>query len=123
MCRGPGLGYPDQGQAAPDRQAELDVEGGAGLLGHRADGVIADLKGIEGDVLLVPTTVAHPTIAEVAAMDKQQVLDMVGIELSPMRIKCAVLGLLVLKLGAHEHAGTDMPAGWEGMDEIAWEQA
>lgn len=57
---------------------------------------------------------------EVAAMTREDIVDMLGIELSPVRLKCALLGLVVTKMGMHEHAGTTPPAGWEGVDEIAW---
>lgn len=60
------------------------------------------------------------SIDEVAALTKDDVLELVGIELSPVRLKCALLGLVVTKMGLHEHAGTEPPAGWEGADEISW---
>lgn len=62
-------------------------------------------------------------LADVEQMSRHDVIELLGIELSPMRIKCAVLGLVVTKLGMSEHAGTEAPAGWDGMDEIAWQQA
>lgn len=63
------------------------------------------------------------TLEEISELSKQDILDLVGITLSPMRLKCALLGLIVVKLGMHEHAGTPLPDGWEGVDEIAWERA
>lgn len=57
---------------------------------------------------------------DVAALSKEDVIELLGIELSPVRLKCALLGLIVMKVGMHEHAGTPPPAGWEGIDEIAW---
>ena len=57
---------------------------------------------------------------DVAAMTKDTVLELVGIDLSPVRLKCALLGLVVTKMGLHDHAGTEPPAGWEGVDEISW---
>jgi nitrogen fixation NifU-like protein len=57
---------------------------------------------------------------EVAAMSREDITEMLGIPLSPVRLKCALLGLVVTKMGMHEHAGTAPPAGWEGVDEIAW---
>lgn len=59
-------------------------------------------------------------IDEVSGMTKEDVLELLGIPLSPVRLKCALLGLVVTKMGMHEHAGTTPPAGWEGVDEIAW---
>jgi nitrogen fixation NifU-like protein len=59
--------------------------------------------------------------AEVAAMRKEDVLELLGIPLTPVRLKCALLGLVVTKMGLHDHLGTQAPAGWEGVDEIAWQ--
>lgn len=41
------------------------------------------------------------TLAEVKELEKQDVLDMLGIELGPVRLKCALLSLKVLKAGAY----------------------
>lgn len=44
---------------------------------------------------------------EVLKMDKQKMLDMIGIPISMMRMKCALLGLKVLKLGVCQHLGKE----------------
>ena len=41
------------------------------------------------------------SIAEVKALSKDDVLDLLGIELGPVRLKCALLSLKVLKAGAY----------------------
>jgi nitrogen fixation NifU-like protein len=41
------------------------------------------------------------TLDEVRHFDKQTVLDMIGISLTPARLKCALLSLKVLKVGAY----------------------
>ncbi|HEX3052239.1 MAG TPA: iron-sulfur cluster assembly scaffold protein [Aggregatilineaceae bacterium] len=41
------------------------------------------------------------TLDEVKHIDKEQLLDMLGIHLSPTRLKCALLSLKVLKAGAY----------------------
>lgn len=41
------------------------------------------------------------TLDELKQMDKQALLDMLGIQLSPTRLKCALLSLKVLKAGAY----------------------
>src|SRR5512143_2146784 len=41
------------------------------------------------------------TLADVQKIDKQFVLDMVGIPLTPARLKCALLSLKVVKVGAY----------------------
>jgi nitrogen fixation NifU-like protein len=60
------------------------------------------------------------SLDEIAAMDKDDVVELLGIELTPVRLKCALLGLVVVKMGMHDHAGTAAPAGWEGVDEFSW---
>lgn len=41
------------------------------------------------------------TMDEVKALDKQYILDLLGIEIGPVRLKCALLALKVLKAGAY----------------------
>jgi nitrogen fixation NifU-like protein len=41
------------------------------------------------------------TLDEVKQFDKQKMLDLLGIELSAMRLKCALLALKVVKAGIH----------------------
>jgi nitrogen fixation NifU-like protein len=45
------------------------------------------------------------TVEEVKAMEKADVLDLLGIDPGPTRIKCALLGLKVLKLAVYLHLG------------------
>jgi nitrogen fixation NifU-like protein len=40
-------------------------------------------------------------LEEVRALKKEDILEMLGIELSPIRLKCALLSLKVLKAGAY----------------------
>ncbi len=50
---------------------------------------------------LLAETVLGKTIDEVKQISKQDVLDMLGIELGPVRLKCALLSLKVLKAGVY----------------------
>jgi nitrogen fixation protein NifU and related proteins len=56
--------------------------------------------------------------SDVAAMDKEQLLDELGIPLTPVRLKCAILGLSTLKLALHKGKGTPLPTEWEGVEEL-----
>jgi nitrogen fixation NifU-like protein len=58
------------------------------------------------------------TAPEVAAMSRDELLDEVGIPLGPVRLKCAILGLGVLKLALHKSKGTPLPEEWGRSDEL-----
>ena len=58
------------------------------------------------------------TAAEVAAMPKEELLEEIGIPLTPIRLKCALLGLGVLKVALHRAKGTPLPEEWAGLDEL-----
>ena len=53
--------------------------------------------------------------ADVAALPKEELLDEIGIPLTPIRLKCAILGLGVLKVALHRAKGTPLPAEWQGL--------
>jgi nitrogen fixation protein NifU and related proteins len=55
---------------------------------------------------------------EIAALPKEKLLDEVGIPLTPIRLKCALLGLGVLKVALHRAKGTPLPEEWAGLDEL-----
>ena len=57
------------------------------------------------------------TAHEVATMPKDELLEEIGIPLTPVRLKCALLGLGVLKLALHKGKGTALPAEWAGLAE------
>ena len=50
--------------------------------------------------LLMESIIGKP-IEEVKKLSKQDILDMLGIELTPIRLKCALLSLKVLKAGVY----------------------
>ncbi|MGI9116095.1 MAG: Fe-S cluster assembly sulfur transfer protein SufU [Gaiellales bacterium] len=58
--------------------------------------------------------------AEAASLPSQAIIDELGIPLSAMRVKCAVLGLGTLKVALHRGAGTPLPAEWGADDEMVW---
>ena len=45
----------------------------------------------------------------VATLPREELLDEIGIPLTPVRLKCALLGLSTLKLALHKAKGTPLP--------------
>jgi nitrogen fixation NifU-like protein len=52
---------------------------------------------------------------EVATLPRDELLEEVGIPLTPVRLKCALLGLGTLKVALHKAKGTPLPEEWTGM--------
>ena len=55
---------------------------------------------------------------EVAQMPKEELLEEIGIPLTPVRLKCAILGLGVLKVALHKSRGTPLPDEWMQGDDL-----
>ena len=62
--------------------------------------------------------VAGRKASEVAALPKDELLEEIGIPLTPIRLKCALLGLGVLKVALNKAKGTPLPEEWAGLDEL-----
>jgi nitrogen fixation NifU-like protein len=58
------------------------------------------------------------TAAEAAALDKDDLLEEAPIPLTPVRLKCAILGLTTMKVALHKAKGTPLPEGLSGADQI-----
>ncbi|HPH98155.1 MAG TPA: SUF system NifU family Fe-S cluster assembly protein [Anaerolineaceae bacterium] len=76
------------------RVNDLGVITEAGFSGHGCA-----ISQASADLLL--ESVIGKTLDEVKAMTKQDILDLLGIELGPVRLKCALLSLKVLKAGVY----------------------
>ncbi len=59
--------------------------------------------------------VTGKTAGEVAELPKEELLEEIGIPLTPIRLKCALLGLGVLKVALHRAKGTPLPEEWAGL--------
>jgi nitrogen fixation NifU-like protein len=83
------------------------------------NGVIEDV-GFEGRgcaisqaaTSMLTDLVKGKTADEVGSMPKEELLEELGIPLTPVRLKCAILGLGVLKLALHKAKGTPLPEEW-----------
>jgi nitrogen fixation NifU-like protein len=58
------------------------------------------------------------TAEEVAVLDKDELLAEIGVPLTPVRLKCAMLGLTTLKVALHKAKGTPLPDGLAGFDDL-----
>jgi nitrogen fixation NifU-like protein len=58
------------------------------------------------------------TAEQVATLDKDELLDEIGVPLTPVRLKCAMLGLTTLKVALHKAKGTPLPEGLAGFDDL-----
>ena len=58
------------------------------------------------------------TAHQVAQLDKEELLAEIGVPLTPVRLKCAMLGLTTLKVALHKAKGTPLPEGLAGFDDL-----
>lgn len=77
----------------------LRVDGGGKVTDGRFDGKGCAISQSSAD-LLIESVIGKP-VEEIKQMTKQDVLDMLGIDLGPVRLKCALLSLKVLKAGVY----------------------
>jgi len=92
------------------------------------DGDVVEEVGFEGRgcaisvaaTSMLTDLVKGRTAAEVAAMPTDELLEEIGIPLTPVRLKCALLGLGVLRVALHRAKGTPLPDEWgAAADEIS----
>jgi nitrogen fixation NifU-like protein len=78
---------------------DLRVDERGAVADARFDGHGCAISQASAD-LLVESIIGKP-LDEVKQLNKQHVLDMLGIDLGPVRLKCALLSLKVLKAGVY----------------------
>jgi nitrogen fixation NifU-like protein len=89
-----------------------------------ADGETIDEIGFEGRgcaisqaaTSMLTELVKGRKAAEVAVLPKDELLEEIGIPLTPIRLKCAILGLGVLKVALHRAKGTPLPEEWRTLE-------
>jgi nitrogen fixation protein NifU and related proteins len=82
---------------------EIGFEGRGCAISQAATSMLTDL-------------VKGKTASEVASLPKEELLGEVGIPLTPVRMKCAILGLGVVKVALNRSKGTPLPDEWQGLD-------
>jgi nitrogen fixation NifU-like protein len=80
-------------------EISLRVDGSGKVTDGRFDGKGCAISQASAD-LLIESIIGKP-VEEVKKLSKQDVLDLLGIELGPVRLKCALLSLKVLKAGVY----------------------
>ena len=84
------------------------------------DGDVIEAIGFEGRgcaisqaaTSMLTDLVKGRTAQDVSTMERDELLDEIGIPLTPVRLKCAILGLGVLKVALHRARGTPLPEEW-----------
>lgn len=81
-------------------QIELKVDENQNVVDAKFDGHGCAISISAADLLL--DSIIGKSIEDLKKLKKQDILDLLGIELSPVRLKCALLSLKVLKGAVYE---------------------
>jgi nitrogen fixation NifU-like protein len=94
------ISFEDENPLCGD-QIRIDLRlGSDGRVAQAAfDGQGCAISQASADLLL--ESIIGKTLDEVKALNKEDVLELLGIELGPVRLKCALLSLKVLKAGVY----------------------
>jgi nitrogen fixation protein NifU and related proteins len=95
------------------------------------DGVVTDVRYngrgcaiSQAAASMLSDAVKGKPVAELSQIGKDDVLDELGIPLSPIRLKCALLSVGVLKVALNQLTGEPLPQEWaDGADGIEWKSA
>jgi nitrogen fixation protein NifU and related proteins len=94
------LSFEDSNPLCGDHiRIDLRVDGEGVITDARFDGHGCAISQASADLLL--ESVVGKPLEEVKALDKDYILGLLGIELGPVRLKCALLSLKVLKAGVY----------------------
>ena len=93
--------FEDENPLCGDRlQIELRVDEDQNVVDAKFDGHGCAISISAADLLL--DSIIGKSIEDLKKLEKQDILDLLGIELSPVRLKCALLSLKVLKAAVYE---------------------
>jgi nitrogen fixation NifU-like protein len=93
-------GYEDDNPLCGDRvRIEVRVDENEMITEAAFEGEGCAISMASADMLV--ESVVGKSLEEVKALGKEYLLDMIGIELGPVRLKCALLSLKVLKAGVY----------------------
>ena len=81
-------------------QIELRVDEDQNVVDAKFDGHGCAISISAADLLI--DSIIGKSIDDLKKLEKQDILDLLGIELSPVRLKCALLSLKVLKAAVYE---------------------
>ena len=91
------------------------------------DGVVTDVRYngrgcaiSQAAASMLSDTIKGRRVDELACVGKDDVLEELGIPLTPIRLKCAMLSVGVLKVALNQVTGEPLPEEWAGSDEIRW---
>jgi nitrogen fixation NifU-like protein len=95
------------------------------------DGIVTDVRYngrgcaiSQAAASMLSDAVKGKPVEDLAQIGKDDVLDELGIPLSPIRRKCAMLSVGVLKVALNQLTGEPLPQEWaDGADGIEWKSA
>jgi nitrogen fixation NifU-like protein len=94
------LSFEDSNPLCGDHiQIDLRVDKNGKVTDARFDGHGCAISQASADLLI--ESIIGKSVDEIKALNKQYILDMLGIDLGPVRLKCALLSLKVLKAGVY----------------------
>jgi nitrogen fixation NifU-like protein len=94
------IAFADENPLCGDHiEITLRVDGQGRITQAAFDGHGCAISQASADLLI--ESIHGKTLEEVKAMTKDDVLDLLGIQLGPVRLKCALLSLKVLKAGVY----------------------